>query len=193
VSTVVRTPSPAGLSERERAFYCFRVRTFRFPWRAEVASPLTAYCTVRAKQPGLVVETGVARGVSSRMILAAMDASACGRLVSIDLYKGADSRAAVPERLRGRWQFIPGSSRTHLRGLLAVDTPDLFIHDSQHAYRNMRFDLNHAWNRMRPGGVLVVDDIHENAAFEELLRVTGARAVFGQEQRKAGLLGIAAK
>src|SRR6185295_2535073 len=43
------------------------------------------YLTVRLMQPGLVVETGVFDGVSSALILRALEDNCYGRLISIDL------------------------------------------------------------------------------------------------------------
>lgn len=151
------------------------------------------YCTIRHVQPEIVVETGVARGISSRLILAAMERNSHGCLVSIDLYDGPDARVAVPEGLRHRWTFLPGTGRRLLPGVLAEHRPGVFIHDSQHTYRNMRFELGRGWAALKPGGVLISDDIHENAAFAELLAATDAPAVIGQADVKAGFVGFAVK
>jgi hypothetical protein len=42
---------------------------------------------------------------------------------------------------------------------------DLFVHDSLHSERNVRFELDRAWAALRPGGALVVDDIDANWGF----------------------------
>jgi hypothetical protein len=140
-----------------------------------------------------VVETGVARGISSRIILTAMQRNDCGRLASIDLYSGPDARIAVPKALRDRWTYLAGSSRTHLPNVLLRSEPAMFIHDSQHTLRNMRFELKTAWAALKNGGVLIADDIHENVAFAELQRATCSPVVIGQEQVKARLFGITTK
>lgn len=148
------------------------------------------YLIVRGLRPTLVVETGVARGVSSRMILAALAANGHGQLVSIDVYRGADRATAVPDRLRDRWVLLDGTSRRHLRAAVAEGV-DVFLHDSQHTRRNMRWEFSVAWPRLRPGGVLIADDIHENDAFAWLVRATGCVHMVGQERRKAGMFGVA--
>jgi hypothetical protein len=43
---------------------------------------------------------------------------------------------------------------------------------------------------VRPGGVLVADDVHENAAFA---LIPAGRRLIGQESTKAGLFGVAFK
>jgi hypothetical protein len=42
---------------------------------------------------------------------------------------------------------------------------DLFIHDSLHSERNVRFELDRAWPVLGPKGVIVVDDVDANWGF----------------------------
>jgi len=137
--------------------------------RALVAA---AYCLVRHLRPERVVETGVGHGVTTRFILEALERNGTGRLWSIDLPPLIDRHletevgVAIPERLRGRWRLIRGSSRQRLRPLLAaLGTIDLFVHDSMHTTRNVRFELSHAWPALSAGGAVIVDDIDFNRAF----------------------------
>jgi hypothetical protein len=130
------------------------------------------WCLTDHLRPSRVVETGVARGITSRFILEALARNDAGHLWSIDLPPPLDPRlhdqigAAVPERLRDRWTYIHGSSRRRLPRLLAqLGEIDLFIHDSRHSERNLQFELRHAWDALKPGGVLVADDIDLNCGF----------------------------
>ena len=62
--------------------------------------------------------------------------------------------AAVGNRYADRWSYLKGSSRRHLPILLArLGQIDLFIHDSLHSERNVRFELDRAWAALKPGGV----------------------------------------
>jgi hypothetical protein len=76
------------------------------------------------------------------------------------------SGAAVTRSCRGRWTFLEGSSRRHLRPLLAdLGSIDIFIHDSLHsAANNALRDVNRVAVRA-PGRVLLADDIESNPAF----------------------------
>jgi predicted O-methyltransferase YrrM len=47
---------------------------------------------------------------------------------------------------------------------------DLFVHDSRHSTRNVRWELASAWPRLRAGGIVVVDDVDVNWGFERFLR-----------------------
>jgi hypothetical protein len=131
-----------------------------------------AWCITAHLRPKLVVETGVARGITSRTILEGLARNGRGRLWSIDLpaphhpdLKGQVG-FVVPTERRDSWTLIEGSSRRELPGLLEqLGSLDLFIHDSLHSERNMRFELECAWPFVRPGGAVLVDDVHRNAGF----------------------------
>ncbi len=131
-----------------------------------------AWCLVRHLKPANVVETGVARGFTSRMILEALERNEAGHLWSVDLppplYPELQAQigAAVRDGLRHRWSYIKGSSRRRLPQLLkAIGEIDLFIHDSAHTEDNVRFELNRAWASLKPGGAVMVDDIDYNCGF----------------------------
>ncbi len=47
---------------------------------------------------------------------------------------------------------------------------DLFIHDSLHSERNVRFEMDRAWANLRPGGAIVVDDIDVNRGFHSFVQ-----------------------
>jgi hypothetical protein len=131
----------------------------------------TVWCLTRHLRPASVVETGVARGVTSRVILDALERNGAGRLCSIDLPAldtalHSEIGAAVPDRLRARWTYLNGTSRRRLPAILAeLGEIDLFVHDSSHTERNLRFELEQAWNAMRSGAI-VADDIERNEAFD---------------------------
>lgn len=129
------------------------------------------WCLTRHLKPKRVVETGVAHGVTSRCILESLETSGEGHLWSIDLppmerqWRGQVG-AAVGDRNRSRWSYIAGSSRRRLPGLLStLGQIDLFVHDSLHSERNVRFELDRAWTALKPNGALVVDDVDANCGF----------------------------
>ncbi|HLW60004.1 MAG TPA: class I SAM-dependent methyltransferase [bacterium] len=132
---------------------------------------------VRHLRPACIVETGVARGFTTRVILEALERNGSGHLWSIDLPPALKPElhrqvgAAVLDRLRHRWSYLKGSSAQRLPGLLArLGQIDLFIHDSRHTERTVRFELDRAWAALRPGGVLIVDDIDLNRGFASFTR-----------------------
>jgi len=154
------------------------------------------YLICRMLQPKVVVETGVAYGVTSSYILLALSENAKGTLHSIDLPPLARDAAKqvgrlVPVELRGRWKLTIGSARTELpRTIDRAGGLDIFVHDSLHTYRHMQWELGLALSRLRRGGALVADDIEGNRAFEEAaahLSVDSWVAI--QEEGKDALCG----
>jgi predicted O-methyltransferase YrrM len=135
------------------------------------------WCLVRHLRPQKIVETGVAHGMTSRFILEALKKNGTGGLWSIDLppFQPAwqdQVGIAVVDAVRQRWSLIRGSSRQRLAPLLSqLGSIDLFIHDSLHSERNLRFELDRAWAALKPGGVIVVDDVDASPGFDSFLRV----------------------
>jgi hypothetical protein len=129
------------------------------------------WCLVRHLKPSKIVETGVAHGVTSRFILEALKRNGDGHLWSIDLpplerHWREQVGIAVGARFPDRWSYIKGSSRRHLPKLLSqLGEIDLFIHDSLHSERNVRFEIDRAWVALSPKGAIVVDDIDANWGF----------------------------
>jgi len=133
------------------------------------------WCLVAHLRPRAVVETGVAHGLTSRVVLEGLNRNDQGHLWSVDL-PAVDSALhpeigmAVSEGLRPRWSYVQGTARERLPGLLSqLGTIDLFIHDSLHTGRNQRFELEAAWGALRPGGAAVVDDIDHSLAFRSFV------------------------
>jgi hypothetical protein len=167
---------------------------------ADPALARAAWCLVRHLRPDRVVETGVARGVLSRVIMAAMDRNGRGHLWSIDLPPvigewRAHVEAAHPNRQRARWTFIRGASSRRLPKLLAsLGGIQLFIHDSLHTEQNMLFEFEAAWSKLEPGCALLADDIQESAAFASFLTVRAlGTALVGIAETKTSLFGLALK
>ncbi|MGH9712576.1 MAG: class I SAM-dependent methyltransferase [Candidatus Acidiferrales bacterium] len=129
------------------------------------------WCLTRHLGPSKVVETGVAHGVTSRFVLEALEKNGSGHLSSIDLPPIEKDRQeqvgmAVGGRFPDRWTYLKGSSRRRLPSLLSqLGQIDLFIHDSLHSERNVRFEMDRAWSALRPGGAIIVDDVDANWGF----------------------------
>ncbi|MBI3609167.1 MAG: class I SAM-dependent methyltransferase [Nitrospirae bacterium] len=158
------------------------------------------YQLVRALQPRVIVETGVCYGVTSAYVLQALEVNGKGCLHSIDLPPlGKDASKhigrLVPAPLRSRWTLHRGTTKRLLPPLLAeLREIDMFIHDSLHTCRNMRFEFGAAWPALRPGGVLVSDDVEGNVAFQDLSALPDvALSVVIKEQSKESLFGVAVK
>jgi len=176
--------------------------------RAGDAMGLLYYLLVRVIQPKCILETGVASGFSSAVILLALEANGIGELISIDypayaetlrqirfdlthypwglnrssvkrlaryvigrkpfIPKGRNAGWIVPEGLRERWRLLEGMSQAHLPHINS--TPEIFIHDSDHSAVNMRYELDWAAQNVRPGGVVLCDNIELSDAWTEFVK-----------------------
>ena len=156
---------------------------------------LILYLLIRTNKPKIVVETGVASGRSSRVILEALKENGRGMLYSIDLpqyYIGKDPHVyldkggremydgfidkekkpgwLVSENLKNNWKLILGDTKLELPKLLnELEEIDIFFHDSDHSYETMFFEYNQAWPHIRHNGFLVSDDVKRNLAFKDFI------------------------
>lgn len=136
------------------------------------------YLACRTLKPSVVVETGVAHGVTSAYILAAMQRNAHGHLYSIDrpplaLHSDDFVGVCIPDALKAGHTLIRGDARAKLPALLkALGTVDMFVHDSDHSYGHMTFELGLARRHLRVPGVVISDDVNYNAAFREFVSDT---------------------
>lgn len=167
---------------------------------ADFALSRSCYVLCRVMKPDVVVETGVAYGVTSTFILHALASNGCGHLWSVDLpplAQGADDYVGrlVPEKLRERWTLTRGSAQRVLPALLSKwQNIDIFIHDSLHTYTHMIFEFSKAWPSLRAGGALIADDVEGNRAFEDFaLRVSQSYSAVVREPDKSGSFGLMLK
>lgn len=144
------------------------------------------YLLVRKYKPNLMIETGVANGVTSYCILRAMRDNGAGTLISIDypMYKAAKGDPfhlpknkkpgwLVPKDLRKRWRLLLGKTSNVLPRL--NERPDMFFHDSEHSYKNMMFEYDWALRHINGNGVILSDDIGWNSAFRDFFDANKGR------------------
>ena len=136
------------------------------------------YGLVRALGPEVIVETGVAAGVSTSFLGAALIENSQGTLFSIELppkenvtladgsrYSwqrhgvGWAIPADIKVRLHDRHEMILADVREALPPLLnKVGYVDLFFHDDLHTPDHMLWEYSLVWPFIRPGGVMISDD-----------------------------------
>jgi hypothetical protein len=158
------------------------------------------WCLVAHLRPATVVETGVAHGLTSRVILEGLHRNGNGHLWSVDLPAidpalHHEIGIAVPEDLRSRWTYVEGTSSRRLPELVRrLREVDLFIHDSLHTARNVCFELNTVWSALPPGGVAVADDIHRSLGFSRFIERAAPETWFAARHVTGdGLWGVAIK
>jgi predicted O-methyltransferase YrrM len=164
----------------------------------QIASPEVLYTICRILKPEVVVETGVASGLSSAYILKALSDNAKGKLISIDMPNHENELMktqpcylenpqaiipedkqtgwVVPQNLRNRWVLKLGLVQDLLiPALNELGAIDIFLHDSEHSYENMMFEFRNAWKCMRNGGILLSHDITWNSSFSNFASESGRR------------------
>jgi predicted O-methyltransferase YrrM len=167
-------------------------------WAVDSRFARLCYLLCRLISPSVVLETGVAYGVSSAFILKALEKNGRGTLHSVDLppLRSEYERfwgIAVPDTLKDRWRLHRGSSARILPRLLAeVLALDLFVHDSIHTHKNMRREFDTVWPHLRNGGLLLADDVERNHAFGELQQKNPALWRVVQDREVSPLHGRAA-
>jgi hypothetical protein len=145
-----------------------------YGWYADGDSSLcrAVWCVALHTRPDVVIETGVAHGITSRIVLEALRQNDFGHLWSIDLPFPFDHRlhtetgAVVTDACRSRWSYREGSSKQKLPPLVAeVGRVEMFIHDSLHTAENTLFEMEQVASNMPAGGVMLVDDINSHLGF----------------------------
>jgi len=144
------------------------------------------YLLVRKYKPKLIVETGVANGISTYFVLKALHLNGSGKLISIDypnynkggyitsegkidntyIPKDLQPGWIVPKIYRDMWDLRLGKSSDILPKIKM--SLDMFIHDSEHSYSNMMFELKWALTHIKRG-VIVCDDADQNNAFRDFI------------------------
>ena len=161
-------------------------------WNAELELFSLLYVLVKSKKPQLLVETGVAHGVSTSAIMSALDEdNSSGSLNSFDVLP--ETKEAYLGK--GKWNFhLLDKKRTHKQLSVAVgNSPlvDIWLHDSNHGYRWQKFEYLLALSRLKEDGVLISDDIDASPAWGELAKSHFRESYIIFDSRK--FVGIAFK
>lgn len=151
------------------------------------------YAVIRASKPKVAIETGVLHGLTTAFLLRGLEKNGHGKLISIDLpsypsdgpsnkdgYNAVLPRGKQPgwvvdqARHGRRWDLRLDASTVVLPALgREADDLGFFLHDSDHTFETMWFELDWAWERLVGRGVLVCDNIEASTAFSEFARRVG--------------------
>ena len=180
------------------------------PGWVNVDDGLLLYWLARQLRPRTIVQTGVCNGFSCALLALALARNGDdGQLYAIDLPhvfnpadpgwtrpghlygviipEGKTSGWLVPDSCRDRVHLEIGDAAALLPPLLArLGAIDFFFHDSDHTYDHMMFEFSAAKRVLRPGGIVVADDIAWNASLWDAADEWGAPAY-----NHAGSMGVA--
>jgi hypothetical protein len=152
------------------------------------------YYLVRIVKPEKIIETGVFHGLTSMWILKALEDNNYGKLVSIDLPRrdwnkffpnkkmGAGHQSEeelpenqdpgwlIPEDLRSRWELLIGPSESLLENEVKKSRVDFFIHDSDHSFKTMKFEIETILNYNRKSFIAVDNYDHSKFIYQLLAK-----------------------
>lgn len=179
-----------GVTAEIEAAYSAAELTCPPEWAVESSTSAVLYCLTRIRKPASVIETGIANGHSSFVVLSAMHRNGVGHLASIDIRP--DVGGLVPSSLAGRWNKViitgqrPGLDL--LRERLRQHGPvDIFFHDGDHRFLGQMLDYRIAQELLWPDGILMSDDINTTSAWLDAgaLNILPPRRLVLLDRRKA--------
>jgi predicted O-methyltransferase YrrM len=129
-------------------------------WNAKLQLFALLYSLIKSTSPRVVLETGVANGVTTNGIMRALDENNnSGALHSFDIlpetknaYKGS-----------GHWNFHLLNNKRAYKQIVGIVSKlskiDIWVHDSNHGYRWQRFEYLLALKSLNENGILISDDV----------------------------------
>ena len=162
------------------------------------------YYLIRIIRPAQVLETGVFHGLTTLWILQALHDNKFGHLISIDLprrewknffpdrnmgagHQGEDELPdncnpgwLVPEKLKKRWELNIGPSEILLEKILKKNSIDFFIHDSDHSYETMKYEIETVM-KYNSNCFVAVDNYDHSSFIFELLAKNNIASAFINE------------
>jgi predicted O-methyltransferase YrrM len=145
------------------------------PFPKSRTSLAALYGIVRALRPTTVLETGVEIGVSTAVLLAALDRNGHGQLHSVDIDPGVGRVARAGNTERWTLHVHPHTGgEDALRGLMAqLGDVDIYYHDSGHSWLWQTFEYETAAPHATQ--LVLSDDIDVSWAFVEHCQERGVR------------------
>jgi predicted O-methyltransferase YrrM len=136
-------------------------------WNAESNLCVLLYVLILLNKFKVVVETGVANGVTTRVVMRALERTN-GTLHSFDILES--SRNVY--KGKGNWKFHKLEPNRKIQHQLEKEANligpcDIWLHDSNHGQTWQSFEYSLAWNLLAPGGVLLSDDVDASPAWGE--------------------------
>jgi predicted O-methyltransferase YrrM len=148
---------------------------FPVPFKVEEETSRFLYSVARLLRPAVVVETGVANGHSSYLLLEALARNDHGTLYSFDI----DDRAGKLVEDRARWRFrvsdLDSAAQDFSATVAELGSVDFFFHDADHRYLSQLAEYRTVWPRVRASGVFASDDVDDSRAFFDFAAEIGRK------------------
>ena len=98
----------------------------------------------------------------------------------------------MDDSLKSRWELLTRGDRENLKNITEhIDHIDIFHYDSDKSYRGGAIALDIVKNYLKPGSVLIMDDIDDNLYFRDFVYHLKCKYyVFPCKQKYVGLAFI---
>ena len=148
-------------------------------------------------KPNIILETGVAAGLSSRCILEAIKKNGNGSLYSSDFpyFRLNDPEKyigiMVPENLKKNWRLeILGDDKNIKKFKLEINHADIILYDSDKRYSGKTKFFKSVSSLIKPNTIIVVDDLHNDSFFLEYVNEKKYKNWFIVESKRKHIVGI---
>lgn len=161
-----------------------RVRlTYPMAYKVTRDAGLAIYSIIRHYRPGVVLETGVANGFSTRLILAALNKNNYGKLISVEI--NSNVGCLLDKMDKRRWKLVVGKPESVLKNTVrGLENIDVFLHDSNHAYKNMTMEFETISKKLGRKSIVMSDDINPHGAFMEFAKKKGLTPIIIPTRKK---------
>ena len=141
---------------------------------------------IETEKPRKVIETGIAAGASSNLILDRLNVRGIGNLVSVDITSKVGE--LVDEQLKNCWtiEVLPKlrKQKAFLRILELNKDATIFLHDSDHSIRWQLFEINSVMSSIPGIKHILVDDVNKEFETYALNNLPDWKLVVIDEGRK---------
>jgi len=180
-----------ALRQQLEARYATRACAYPHEYAVHGESSQLLYVLVRLLRPSDMLETGVGNGHSSYFLLHALAANGAGTLHSTEIAEDAGTLLDPAERERWQPHLLDRrrKRKSFAQVLEGLPELDLFLHDSDHTYQWLTFELQAARTKLAQSGLMVVDDAEKSYGFFDFCAAHALRPVLLFDGGK--ILGLA--
>ena len=145
------------------------------------------------------LETGVAHGWSSLAFLLSLKKRDGAMLFSSDMpYAKMNNEdfvgCVVDPSLKKRWKLLRRPDRQSIpMALNNMDYLDLCHYDSDKSYRGRMWAYPILWEKLRPGGIFISDDINDDLGFKDFSELIGVDPIVVRNTEENKFIGVLLK
>lgn len=150
------------------------------------------YSLIRIFKPDIVVESGVANGHSTFIMLNALKINGKGKLISIDISSNVGVLLREEDKENWELRILKGDFKKAFKeNINSIPKIDVFLHDSNHLYYWQIYEYETVKPKLRKGSILMSDDVDFSYAFFDFCKKINKKPLILLEPQKAfGILMI---